>query len=68
MATRNKGKRLSKYVTDYIVFDLETTGINPDWDAIIEISAVKVCGGKCAAEYFHAGECRGAIFRRGRLR
>ena len=51
MATRNKGKRLSKYVTDYIVFDLETTGINPDWDAIIEISAVKVCGGKCAAEY-----------------
>lgn len=51
MATRNKGKRLSKYVTDYIVFDLETTGINPDWDAIIEISAVKVCGGKCATEY-----------------
>lgn len=30
------------YVPDYVVFDLETTGINPNSDAIIEISAVKV--------------------------
>lgn len=26
--TRNKGKRLNQYVPDYIVFDLETTGIS----------------------------------------
>lgn len=39
---RNKGKRLNKYTADYVVFDLETTGINQELDAIIEISAVKV--------------------------
>lgn len=43
MAERNKGQRLSsRYIKDYTVFDLETTGINIQSDAIIEISAVKV--------------------------
>lgn len=43
MAERNKGKRLSsRYIKDYTVFDLETTGINIQRDTIIEISAVKV--------------------------
>lgn len=42
---RNKGKRLVKYVPDYVVFDLETTGIHPVSDAIIEISAIKVKNG-----------------------
>lgn len=43
MAERNKGKRLSsRYIKDYVVFDLETTGISPQKDAIIEISAIKV--------------------------
>ncbi len=36
------GKRIVKYVPDYIVFDLETTGTNYKSDRIIEISAVKV--------------------------
>lgn len=48
---RNKGKRLNKYVQDYIVFDLETTGINQGRDAIIEISAVKVRSGEIISEY-----------------
>lgn len=39
------GKRLVKYVPDYVVFDLETTGVSPARDAIIEISAVKVRSG-----------------------
>ena len=51
MTVRNKGKRWNKYVPDYVVFDLETTGIHQERDAIIEISAVKVCGGKITGEY-----------------
>lgn len=51
MAVRNKGKRWNKYVKDYVVFDLETTGVNPERDVIIEISAVRVCDGEVVAEY-----------------
>lgn len=39
---RNKGRRLNKYVKDYVVFDIETTGLRPGLDEIIELSAVKV--------------------------
>lgn len=41
-----KGKQLVNYVPDYVVFDLETTGVSCIKDAIIEISAVKVRKGK----------------------
>lgn len=39
------GNRLVKYVPDYVVFDLETTGTSYKSDSIIEIAAVKVKGG-----------------------
>lgn len=42
---------MHKYVKDYVVFDLETTGVNPERDSIIEISAVKVGNGKTIGEY-----------------
>lgn len=45
MRNAGNGKRLAKYVPDYVVFDLETTGVSTMRDAIIEISAVKVKGG-----------------------
>lgn len=48
---RNKGKRREHYVSDYVVFDLETTGISPARDAIIEISALKVEGGIVVEEF-----------------
>lgn len=48
---RNRGKRLNQYVGDYVVFDLETTGVRPGVDRIIEISAVKVRGHKVADQY-----------------
>ncbi len=46
MAGKKEAKRLVKYVPDYVVFDLETTGISCANDQIIEISAVKAAGGK----------------------
>lgn len=46
MENQRKGRHLTGYVADYVVFDLETTGLSPWSDAIIEISAVKVKGGK----------------------
>lgn len=37
-----QGKKLDRYVPDYVVFDLETTGISYMTDKVIEISAIKV--------------------------
>lgn len=48
MLGNKRGKLLKDYVADYTVFDLETTGVRTDYDSIIEISAVKVTGGKVA--------------------
>lgn len=42
MLSKLSGKKLNKYVSDYVVFDLETTGTSCIVDAVIEISAVKV--------------------------
>lgn len=46
MEHTKKGRRLSGYQPDYVVFDLETTGLSPETDEIIEISAIKVRSGK----------------------
>lgn len=51
MVQRNRGKRLSRYMADYVVFDLETTGINQERDEIIEISAVKVRNHEIVEEF-----------------
>lgn len=45
------GKLLNKYVSDYVIFDLETTGVNPNYDEVIEISAIKVIDGKIVDEF-----------------
>lgn len=50
-AIRKKGKRLNAYVKNYIVFDLETTGIRQGLDEIVEISALSVMDGNVTAEY-----------------
>ena len=49
--SQNRGKRLQKYVGDYIVFDLETTGVRTDFDQIIEISAIKVQDHQAGAQF-----------------
>lgn len=52
MAVRKlMGRRLNQYAEDYVVFDLETTGISTKWDSIIEISAVKVKGHEPVDEF-----------------
>lgn len=46
-----RGKRLRKYVSDYVVFDLETTGVSAQRDQVIEISALKVRAGEVVEEF-----------------
>lgn len=48
LVVNDKGQTL---LDDYVVFDLETTGFSPVHDAIIEIGAVKVSGGKITDHY-----------------
>lgn len=44
-------KALFEYTNEYVIFDLETTGLDPDVDAIIEISALKVKDGEIIDEF-----------------
>lgn len=43
---RNKGKSLFCIPACYSIIDIETTGLSPDFDSIIEVSAVKYAAGK----------------------
>lgn len=45
MLGKNKGRKLTEYVHDYTVYDLETTGVNVNKDRVVEIAAVKVRDG-----------------------
>ncbi len=48
----NKGGRVrNESLSDFVVFDLETTGINCNTDRIIEISAIKVLNGQAAEDF-----------------
>ena len=51
MTGGTKGRHTIKYYTDYVVFDLETTGISWQTDRIVELAAVKVSGGQVAEEF-----------------
>ncbi len=41
---RDKGNSLLIFPNDYIVIDTETTGLDPEYDELIEVCAVKVIG------------------------
>lgn len=51
MLGKTRGKRICSYVPDYVLYDLETTGISSKYDKVIEISAVKVRGGRIVDEF-----------------
>lgn len=51
MLGNTKGKQICHYVPDYVLFDLETTGISSNYDEVIEISAVKVRNGRIVDEF-----------------
>ena len=42
MLSNKAGTKLDIFTPDYVVFDLETTGVSPYTDKVVEISAVKV--------------------------
>ena len=43
---RNKGESIIEKLSDYTIIDLETTGLDPKYDEIIELGAVRVRNGK----------------------
>ncbi len=51
MFSTKPGKKLNKYIPDYVIYDLETTGTSSSYDMVVEISAVKVHGGKVIDEF-----------------
>ncbi len=46
-----KGNSLLKWVDDYVLVDIETTGLSPQTDEIIEIGAIKVKENKIVDQY-----------------
>lgn len=42
MQKRNKGQSLILFPDDYIVIDIETTGLDPDYCSIIEVGAIRI--------------------------
>lgn len=51
MLSNKSGKKMNTYVSDYVVFDLETTGVSCKMDEVIEISAIKVKGRQVVDEF-----------------
>lgn len=48
---REKGKSIISLPDKYIMIDIETTGLSPDWDSIIEVAAIKIDNGEIINEY-----------------
>ena len=51
MIRNGKGNSKIELVNDYIVLDIETTGLDPKFDEIIEIGAIKVINGEIVDEF-----------------
>lgn len=51
MFTNTPGTHKIEYFHDYVVFDLETTGVNCHRDKVVEISAIKVADSQVTEEF-----------------
>ena len=51
MLSEKAGKKLNTPVEDYVIFDLETTGVDVNTDEVIEISAIRVRAGEPVEEF-----------------
>lgn len=52
LSTREqKGQSIIKFISDYTVIDIETTGLSPLWDSIIELAAIRVRNNKPVLTY-----------------
>ena len=51
MLGKKQGKQRLESVPDYVVFDVETTGISCRYDEVVELSALKVKNGKVVEEF-----------------
>lgn len=47
----NKGKSQLAFIDEYVVLDLETTGLDPFYDEIIEVAVIKISNGKKISEF-----------------
>lgn len=56
-----KGENIIKSLTDYVTIDLETTGLDPNEDEIIEFAAVRVVEGKVADTFSSLANPRRSI-------
>ena len=46
-----KGKSIIDFPSEYVVLDLETTGLSPVWDRIIEVGILKIKNGEIIDKY-----------------
>lgn len=51
MLSKETGKELNTYLVNYVIIDVETTGVDSYKDELIEISAVKVKGEEIIKEF-----------------
>ena len=51
MIGKKQGKQRLESVSDYVVFDVETTGISCQYDDVVELSALKVKDNKVVEEF-----------------